>query len=79
MMVYSGDVDGVCGTFYTQKWIFNLGFNYNPRYFWEDFVVDGMTSGYVTKFQTPGSDKSRLTFATIHDAGHEDESSSRRA
>ena len=71
MMVYSGDVDGVCGTVYTQNWIFDLGFNYEPKYFWKDWVVDGQTSGYITKFSTPYSDKSRLTFATVHDAGHE--------
>lgn len=71
MMVYSGDVDGVCGTFYTQNWIFDLGYTYEPKYFWKDWEVDGMTSGYITKFITPYSDNSRLTFATVHDAGHE--------
>lgn len=71
MMVYSGDVDGVCGTVYTQNWIFDLGFNYEKKNFWKDWIVDGMTSGYITKFKTPNSNKSRLTFATVHDAGHE--------
>jgi len=71
MMIYSGDVDGVCGTLYTQEWIFNLGFNYEPKYLWKNWKVDGMTSGYITKFKTPYSDKLRLIFATIHDAGHE--------
>lgn len=56
-------------SFYTQKWIFVL--DYEMKYFWKDCKVDGMTSGYITKFKTPYSDNSRLTFATVHDAGHE--------
>lgn len=71
MMIYTGDVDGVCGSLYTQEWIFNLGFNYEQNYLWKNWKVDGMTSGYITKFKTPYSNKSRLTFATVHDAGHE--------
>jgi carboxypeptidase C (cathepsin A) len=76
MMIYSGDVDGVCGTVYTQKWLFDLGFNYQKDYLWKSWTVQGQTAGYITKFNTPVSKESkskepRLTFATVHGAGHE--------
>jgi hypothetical protein len=55
-----------CGTVYTQNWIFDFdfGFNYEPKYFWKYWVVVGQTSGYITKFSTPYSDKSRPIFAS---------------
>ncbi len=72
MMVYSGDVDGVCGTVYTQKWIFDLGFEYEHDYLWKTWYVQGQTAGYITKFYTElASKQSRLVFATVHGAGHE--------
>jgi len=72
VMVYSGDVDGVCGTVYTQKWIFDLGFGYEPNWLWKTWYVQGQTAGYLTKFYTElNSKESRLTFATVHGAGHE--------
>lgn len=66
LLVYSGDVDGVCGTTYTQKWVFDLGYNYDSL--WKIWSIDGQTSGYITQFKTR---KSMFTFATVHDAGHE--------
>ena len=69
ILVYSGDDDGVCGTVGTQKWIYNLG--YPIKSLWKTWEVDGQMAGYVTKFNTPFSDESRLTFVTVHFAGHE--------
>ena len=64
LLVYSGDVDGVCATSYTQKWVFDLGYNYSSL--WKTWSIDGQTSGYITQFK-----KHLFTFATVHDAGHE--------
>ncbi len=70
MMIYYGDDDGVCGLNYGQKWIFGLGYSYSSL--WKVWEVDGQTAGYITKFRTPSSLRSeRLTFATVHYAGHE--------
>ena len=69
ILVYSGDDDGVCGTVGTQKWIYNLG--YPIQSLWKTWEVDGQMAGYVTKFNTPFSEESRLIFATVHFAGHE--------
>ena len=69
ILVYSGDDDGVCGTVGTQKWIYNLG--YQIQSLWKTWEVDGQMAGYVTKFNTPFSEESRLIFATVHFAGHE--------
>ena len=69
VLVYSGDDDSVCGTIGTQKWIWDLG--YSVKSMWKTWSVDQQVAGYVTKFNTPHSSKSRLTFATVHFAGHE--------
>jgi carboxypeptidase C (cathepsin A) len=69
ILVYSGDDDGVCGTIGTQRWIYSLG--YDVSSLWETWYVDGQTSGYITRFKTPYSEKSRFTFMTVHGAGHE--------
>ena len=72
IMIYSGDIDGVSGTVYTQKWIFDLGFDYEKNWLWKSWYTNGKTSGYITKFSTDIYPmESRLTFATIHGAGHE--------
>jgi carboxypeptidase C (cathepsin A) len=71
VMIYSGDLDGVCGTVYTQSWLFDLGYDYESNFLWEAWYVQGQTAGYITKFRTPYSSDSRLTFATVHGAGHE--------
>ena len=69
ILVYSGDDDGVCGTVGTQKWIYDLGFP--VKSLWKTWEVDGQMAGYVTAFNTPFSNDSRLKFATVHFAGHE--------
>ena len=69
IMVYSGDNDAVCATVGTQRWIYDLG--YPVSSLWKTWSVDGQTSGYITQFKTPNSKESRLTFATVHGAGHE--------
>jgi carboxypeptidase C (cathepsin A) len=71
ILVYSGDDDSVCGTIGTQKWIWDLGFSVKPNIYWNVWEVDDQTAGYITQFNTPFSDASRLTFATVHFAGHE--------
>lgn len=63
MLVFSGDNDGVCATIGTQAWIYDLG--YDVTSLWKDWIVDGQTAGWVTKFNAP------LTFVTVHGAGHE--------
>ena len=69
VLVYSGDDDGVCGTIGTQRWIYDLGFSVSSL--WKIWEVDGQTSGYITKFNTPFSKDSRFAFMTVHYAGHE--------
>ncbi len=69
IMVYSGDNDAVCATVGTQRWIYDLGYPIDSL--WKTWSVDGQTSGYITQFKTPHSKTSRLTFATVHGAGHE--------
>ncbi len=69
IMVYSGDDDAVCATVGTQRWIWNLGYPVDSL--WKTWSVDGQTSGYITQFKTPNSKEPRLTFATVHGAGHE--------
>ena len=69
VLVYSGDDDSVCGTIGTQRWIWDLG--YSVKSMWKVWEVDQQVAGYVTKFNTPHSAASRLTFATVHFAGHE--------
>ena len=71
VLVYSGDDDSVCGTIGTQKWIWDLGYSIRPNDLWRAWYVDGQTAGYINQFITPYSYKSRLTFATVHFAGHE--------
>lgn len=67
MLIYSGDDDTVCGTIGSQSWIWGLdlkvksawkSWNYN------DTQYGDQIGGYVVKFD-------KLTFATIHGAGHE--------
>ena len=69
VLVYSGDDDSVCGTIGTQKWIWDLGYSVKSN--WKVWEVDQQVAGYITKFNTPFSTKSRFTFATVHFAGHE--------
>ena len=71
IMVYSGDDDSVCGTIGTQKWLWTLGFPVKKDEYWKVWKVDGQTAGYISQFDTPFSNESRLTFATVHFAGHE--------
>jgi carboxypeptidase C (cathepsin A) len=71
IMVYSGDDDSVCGTIGTQKWLWTLGFPVKKDEYWKVWNVDGQTAGYISQFDTPFSNESRLTFATVHFAGHE--------
>ena len=73
MMVYYGDVDGVCSNVYS-KWLFDLGFAYSNNQLWNNWYVDGQMSGFITQFKTPLDSKdvpNRFTYATIHNAGHE--------
>jgi len=69
VLVYSGDDDGVCGTIGTQRWIYDLGFSVSSL--WNTWYLDGQTAGYITKFNTPLSKNTRLSFITVHFAGHE--------
>lgn len=71
IMVYSGDDDSVCGTIGTQKWLWSLGFPVKKDEYWKVWKVDGQTAGYISQFDTPFSNEPRLTFATVHFAGHE--------
>jgi hypothetical protein len=71
ILVYSGDDDSVCGTVGTQKWIWDLGFKVKTNKYWNVWEIDGQTAGYITQFNTPFSDAARLTFMTVHFAGHE--------
>jgi carboxypeptidase C (cathepsin A) len=71
IMVYSGDDDSVCGTIGTQKWLWSLGYPVKKDEYWKVWKVDGQTAGYISQFDTPFSNESRLTFATVHFAGHE--------
>ena len=71
IMVYSGDDDSVCGTIGTQKWLWSLGFPVKKDEYWKIWKVDGQTAGYISQFDTPFSNEPRLTFATVHFAGHE--------
>lgn len=73
MMVYYGDVDGVCSNVYS-KWLFDLGFAYSNNQLWNNWYVDGQMSGFITQFKTQLDSKevpNRFTYATVHDAGHE--------
>jgi serine carboxypeptidase-like clade 2 len=76
MLVFSGDVDGVCATAGTQAWIYdvvanNLLTNLStslaaaPSHFWYPWRVSGQQAGYITLFD------GNLAFATVHSAGHE--------
>jgi len=71
IMVYSGDDDSVCGTIGTQKWLWSLGYPVKKDEYWKVWKVDGQTAGYISQFDTPFSNEPRLTFATVHFAGHE--------
>jgi len=71
IMVYSGDDDSVCGTIGTQKWLWSLGYSVKKDDYWKVWQVDGQTAGYISQFNTPFSNEPRLTFATVHYAGHE--------
>jgi len=71
ILVYSGDDDSVCGTIGTQKWLWTLGYQVKADEYWKVWKVDGQTAGYITQFDTPFSKDPRLTFATVHFAGHE--------
>jgi carboxypeptidase C (cathepsin A) len=71
ILVYSGDDDSVCGTIGTQKWLWDLGFPVKKNEYWKVWEIDGQTAGYITQFETPFSKEPRLTFATVHYAGHE--------
>jgi carboxypeptidase C (cathepsin A) len=64
IMVFSGDDDSICGTVGTQSWIYDLGYDTTDD--WTSWIdIDGQVAGYVQKFE------SKLTFATVHGAGHE--------
>ena len=71
ILVYSGDDDSVCGTIGTQKWLWDLGYQVKADEYWKVWKIDGQTAGYITQFDTPFSKNPRLTFATVHFAGHE--------
>jgi hypothetical protein len=81
MMVFSGDVDGICATWGTQSWVYDivrkdpmmnvstLGSSSpgisSVRAMWRPYSVSGQQAGYVTRFED------NLAFATVHSAGHE--------
>lgn len=71
ILVYSGDDDSVCGTIGTQKWLWDLGFPVKTNEYWKVWEIDSQVAGYISQFETPFSKDSRLTFATVHYAGHE--------
>lgn len=70
ILVYSGDNDAVCATKYTNTWIWNLGY-YHTSDYWKAWSVDSQVAGYLTQFKTPNGNQPRLTFMTVHGAGHE--------
>ena len=73
ILVYSGDDDSVCALTGTNSWIWTLGYDVQVGEYWNDWQTDlgdgngKQTSGYYTKF----APETKLTFATVHGAGHE--------
>ena len=75
MLIFSGDVDGICATVGTQSWIYSVIDNESTNLsspslnsvhsMWRPYMVSGQQAGYITQFQDA------LTFATVHSAGHE--------
>lgn len=65
MVVFSGDDDDVCATVGTQGWIWDLGYEVAGQA-WQEWIVDGQTAGYLTKWADTG-----FAFATVRGAGHE--------
>eukprot|EP01135_Chromosphaera_perkinsii_P010234 Nk52_evm7s2062 gene=Nk52_evmTU7s2062 len=61
MLVYSGDVDGVCPTTGTKMWLHKLGLPVAKP--WRPWHVSKEVAGYVVEYEG-------LTFATVRDAGH---------
>jgi serine carboxypeptidase-like clade 2 len=71
MLVFSGDVDGVCATVGTQDWIYSviqpeMNYTNSTADFWRPwFVSNGQLGGFLTLFS------SNFAFATVRGAGHE--------
>jgi len=69
MLVFSGDADGVCATIGTQHWIYSINGSKIVELFqpwmYEDSAQGQQVGGYLTTFS------GRLSFATVHFAGHE--------
>jgi hypothetical protein len=70
MLVFSGDADGVCSTVGTQHWVYDIpGAEvlslYRPWHYNNSLYGTRQQAGYLTQF----SDS--LSFATVHNAGHE--------
>ena len=55
----------MCPTVGTQGWIWDLGYKVAGQA-WQEWVVDGQTAGYLTKWKDTG-----FAFATVRGAGHE--------
>jgi carboxypeptidase C (cathepsin A) len=70
IMVFSGDDDSVCATAGTQLWIWDLGVNATEAMSWKPWKVEEQIAGYATTFDM-GEGSAKLTFATVHGAGHE--------
>lgn len=66
ILVYSGDDDSVCAMSGTDDWLWDLGYETIDGKYWQEWVVDQQTAGYVTHFKDGA-----LTYATVHGAGHE--------
>uniref|UniRef100_A0A7S2S5U4 Carboxypeptidase n=1 Tax=Rhizochromulina marina TaxID=1034831 RepID=A0A7S2S5U4_9STRA len=79
IMVYSGDDDSICAPLGTQDWIWKLGYSVQDDwaawYYKDAMYGDGQVGGYRVRFTTPQAEEdstsSRLSFVTIHHAGHE--------
>jgi carboxypeptidase C (cathepsin A) len=65
ILIYSGDDDAVCGTKYTNQWVYGL--NYLVTSNWKVWSVNGQVAGYETQFKGPNN----FRLATVHGAGHE--------
>lgn len=71
ILIYSGDDDSVCSTTGTQEWIYDLGCDPEEGQEWESWTVGDQTAGFFTKFNMGRNVDAKLTFVTVHGAGHE--------
>jgi carboxypeptidase C (cathepsin A) len=65
ILIYSGDDDAVCGTKYTNQWVYGLDYLVTSN--WKVWSVNGQVAGYETQFKGPNN----FRLATVHGAGHE--------